>query len=212
MSLVVLLLAALARGAAAPDRRPVVALGDSTTAGTPRFQSPVEWPPEGRGDERASYPYWLAKKSGRKVLNRGVNGERADEIRARFERDVEEAAPSAVVILAGVNDAYQHREAADTESDLLWMWARAAELHIPVYAATILPFDRATPDQAERIEALNAFIRAQAPKAGAKVCDTAKAAAGRNPRLLKGSPDGLHPDAATYRLVGEAVAGCLSRR
>jgi len=38
----------------------VVALGDSTTAGTPGFQSPVEAPPDGRGNVESQYPYWLA--------------------------------------------------------------------------------------------------------------------------------------------------------
>jgi lysophospholipase L1-like esterase len=41
------------------------------------------------------------------VLNRGINGQRSDEIRARFERDVIQNRPAAIVIIAGVNDIYQ---------------------------------------------------------------------------------------------------------
>ena len=37
----------------------IVALGDSTTAGTPGFKSPLEAPPNGRGDETSQYAYWL---------------------------------------------------------------------------------------------------------------------------------------------------------
>ena len=67
----------------------IVAMGDSTTAGTPAFQSPVEAPPAGRGDETSQYAYWLMQAHPEwEVLNRGVNGERSDQIRARFERDV----------------------------------------------------------------------------------------------------------------------------
>ena len=50
----------------------IVALGDSTTAGTPGFQSPLEAPPNGRGDETSQYAYWLMRaQPGWEVLNRG---------------------------------------------------------------------------------------------------------------------------------------------
>jgi lysophospholipase L1-like esterase len=191
--------------------RLVVALGDSTTAGTPGFLSPAEAPPEGRGDPRSQYGYWLEKaRPGWRVLNRGVNGERADEVRARFARDVEGARPEAVIILAGVNDAYQGRDLAETQADLRWMWRRAKELRLRAVAATVLPFSHATPEQSARIEALNAWLPRAAKAEGAKVCDTAAAAADpKDSRKLKGTPDGLHPDVATYRAVGEALARCL---
>ena len=45
---------------------------------------------------------------GWQVLNRGVNGERSDQIRARASiATCIDAAPAAVVIIAGVNDVYQ---------------------------------------------------------------------------------------------------------
>ena len=37
----------------------IVALGDSTTAGTPGWLSPLESPPAGAGDETSQYAYWL---------------------------------------------------------------------------------------------------------------------------------------------------------
>ena len=39
----------------------IIALGDSTTAGTPGFLSPLEAPPNGRGDVTSQYAYWLMK-------------------------------------------------------------------------------------------------------------------------------------------------------
>ena len=42
-----------------------------------------------------------------RVLNRGINGERADQIHARFAQDAAAAKPDVVVIIAGVNDTYQ---------------------------------------------------------------------------------------------------------
>src|SRR3989442_5861562 len=94
----------------------IVALGDSTTAGTPGFKSPLEAPPDGAGNVESQYADWLTQTHADwRVLNRGVNGERSDQIRARFQRDVVDARPDAVVIVAGVNDVYQGRSAASVQ-------------------------------------------------------------------------------------------------
>src|SRR5476651_759793 len=88
----------------------IVALGDSTTAGTPAFRSPIEAPPNGAWNVESQYSHWLMQTHPDwRVLNRGVNGERSDQIRARFDRDVLTAKPDLVVIIAGVNDVYQGR-------------------------------------------------------------------------------------------------------
>src|SRR5689334_8924636 len=72
----------------------IVALGDSTTAGTPGFRSPLESPPDGSGDETSQFAYWLMQSHPKwVVLNRGVNGQRSDQIHARFDRDVVQNAP-----------------------------------------------------------------------------------------------------------------------
>lgn len=190
----------------------IVALGDSTTAGTPAFASPLESPPAGAGNRESQYAHWMMKARPEwTVLNRGINGERADQIRARFARDVEAARPRFAIILAGVNDAYQGRPLEATKLDLLWMYRRAKALGIVPVAATALPFTRATPAQSERLERLNAWIHAAALREKIPFCDTALAAADpKHPRKLKASPDGLHPDAATYRAVGEALVKTLT--
>ena len=55
----------------------IVALGDSTTAGTPGFRSPVEAPPNGSGNVESQYAYWLMNgHPDWRVLNRGINGQR----------------------------------------------------------------------------------------------------------------------------------------
>ena len=80
----------------------IVGLGDSTTAGTPGFLSPLEAPPNGRGNPESQYAYWMMRMHPEwTVLNRGVNGQRSDEILARFERDVLSESPNYVVILGG---------------------------------------------------------------------------------------------------------------
>ena len=123
----------------------IVALGDSTTAGTPGFRSPIETPPNGSGNVESQYAYWLMQTHADwRVLNRGINGERADQIHARFARDVDAAKPDLVIIIAGVNDVYQGRtaESAERELEALYNEARAAK--IPIVAGTIIPFNVAT--------------------------------------------------------------------
>jgi lysophospholipase L1-like esterase len=72
----------------------IVALGDSTTAGTPGFLSPLEVPPDGSGNPESQYTYWIRKMHPDWIiLNRGVNGQRTDEILARFNRDVVQENP-----------------------------------------------------------------------------------------------------------------------
>src|SRR5208282_842430 len=119
----------------------IVALGDSTTAGTPYFLSPKESPPNGRGNFQAPYPYWLKKKlPGWEVHNCGINGERSDQIRARFQEDVISVLPRYVVILAGVNDVYQAVPPGASQENLLWMYRRAQESGIVPITSSILPF------------------------------------------------------------------------
>jgi lysophospholipase L1-like esterase len=192
------------------DSARIVAMGDSTTAGTPGFKSPLEAPPAGRGDETSQYAYWLMKAHPEwEVLNRGVNGERSDQIRGRFERDVVQAAPKAVVIIAGVNDVYQGRSVEHVVEQLRAMYARAAQAGIRVVAGSIIPYNTATPDQNARMRQINAWVRDQP---GIVFVDTrAAAAAEGNADRLFDSPDGLHPSAAGYRRMAEAIGPALER-
>lgn len=192
----------------------IVALGDSTTAGTPGFLSPLEAPPAGRGDEKSQYAYWLMQ--GRpewEVLNRGVNGERSDQIRARFDRDVIRENAAAVIIIAGVNDVYQGRRAADVVTHLRWMYDRARRAGIRIVAGTIVPFNTATPDQNARMREVNGWIREQAnADRSIAFADTrAAVAAPNNADLLFESPDRLHPSPAGYRRMAEAIRPALER-
>ena len=192
----------------------IVALGDSTTAGTPAFRSPIEAPPNGAGDERSQFAYWLMQSHPDwHVLNCGVNGERTDQIAARFDRDVLAHHPQAVIILAGVNDIYQGRRADVVTRELRVMYDRALPASIPVVAASIIPFNTATPDQNARMHDVNAWIAAQAAKdPRITYVDTRRAAAAPdNIDRLSGSPDGLHPDVEGYRHMAAVIASAVAR-
>ena len=187
----------------------IVALGDSTTAGTPGFQSPVEAPPDGAGNVESQFAYWLMQAHPDwRVLNRGVNGERADEIGARFARDVAAARPDAVVIIAGVNDVYQGRSADAVQRDLAAIYAAARAAKIPIVAGSIIPYNTATATQNQAMRAVNGWIREQADAHAESMvfCDTRAAVAEPGaPDRLVSSPDDLHPSPEGYKLMAAAL-------
>jgi lysophospholipase L1-like esterase len=186
----------------------IVAIGDSTTAGTPGFLSPLEAPPTGSGDIQSQYAYWLMRRHEEwRVLNRGVNGERSDQIRARFDRDVIAAGADLVVIIAGVNDIYQGRQPGDVARELDAMFDMARHAHVPVVAGSILPYHTASAAQNERMHVVNGWIRQYARRhRGVTWCDTrAAVAAPESPDCLAASPDGLHPSPDGYRLMALAL-------
>ena len=186
----------------------IVALGDSTTAGTPGFKSPVEAPPDGEGDVTSQFAWWLMQSEPAwGVINAGVNGERTDEIAARFDRDVLAHVPDVLILLAGVNDVYQGREAEAVQAQLLAMYTRAGEARLRIVACSIIPFDTATPAQNARMHAINAWIRDTASSTpGMAYCDTRTAAArpADIDRLYE-TPDGLHPSPEGYRRMADAL-------
>jgi acyl-CoA thioesterase-1 len=186
----------------------IVALGDSTTAGTPGFKSPVEAPPNGSGNVESQYAHWLMQAHADwRVLNRGINGERSDQIRARFAGDVVPANPAVVVIIAGVNDIYQGRPAESVERELERMYDAARAARIAVVAGTIVPYNSSGADENARMRAVNAWIRDYAARHDAVVfCDTrAAVAAPGQPDRLVSSPDGLHPSPEGYKRMASAL-------
>ena len=188
-------LASMTPHQAKPAKVVIVAMGDSTTAGTPAFTSPREAPPRGK-----DHPDW-------EVVNQGINGQRSDQIRDRFEADVVDAQPSVVVIIAGVNDVYQGRAADHVEAQLAAMYARAREKGIRVVAGSIIPYNTATAEQNDRMREINDWIRSQARgERGVRFVDTRAAVSSPgHPDQLVSSPDGLHPDAAGYRRMAQAI-------
>ena len=192
----------------------IVALGDSTTAGTPGFRSAAEFPPGGEGNEQSQYAYWVMKRHPEwRVLNRGVAGERSDEILKRFERDVLAFKPQAVILLAGVNDLYQGYDVTWVKRHLTGLYERARQANLKVVACTILPSNEASRQVWERMQGVNEWIHTYSLEHDLAFCDTSRTVEDpENPGSLAGTPDGLHPDVEGYRKMGEAIAACLEER
>ena len=186
----------------------IVGLGDSTTAGTPGFRSPLEAPPNGDGNPESQYAFWMMQSHPEwTVLNRGVNGETAEEVRSRLPRDVLGPRPAYAIILAGVNDIFRGQRAETVERHLAAIYADVLDAGIVPVAATVLPFNSATARASGDILTLNAWIENLTKVLGILFCDTHAAVA--NPvdsNRLRGTPDGLHPDVAGYRAMGEVLA------
>lgn len=192
----------------------IVAMGDSTTAGTPGWKSRIELPPSGGGDETSQYAYWLMQARPEwHVLNMGVDGERSDQIRGRFERDVIDQQPRVVILIAGVNDVYQGRDAQHVKEQLASMYERAKRAGIAVVAGTIIPYNTATKEQNDRMREINEWIRQRASEdSNLTFVDTRAAVAdAKDADRLFESPDDLHPSPAGYRRMAEALEPALAR-
>src|SRR6266581_38871 len=164
--------------------------------------------PHGAGDPESQYAFWMMRLHPEwKVLNRGVDGQTAAEIRGRFKRDVVEARPAVAIVLAGVNDLFAGGEPEPIERDLGTMYADALDAGIVPVAASVLPYDRATPTATAAIFTLNHWIESFAKVLDIPFCDTHTAVGDPTaPHRLRGTPDGLHPDVDGYRRMGEALA------
>ena len=181
------------------ERKPftVVALGDSTTAGTPF--------PNG------AYTRWILERHADWVVhNRGVNAQRSDQVLARFEDDVLKLKPDVVVVLAGVNDLFQGRSASEVQRNLERLYGKAKAAGIQVAACTILPYNRMKPGVLSQMRQVNRWIERYAERHDLLFCDTyALLENPDSPGTLSGSADGLHPDLNGYRDIGEAVTDTL---
>ena len=192
----------------------IVALGDSTTAGNPGFQSPAEVPPLGVGNTKSQYAYWIKKRRPEwRVLNRGIGGERSDEIAGRFEKDVKAFGPDLVIVLAGVNDLYQERPASWVTQYLNQIYRDAESSGIDILACTIMPYNFMTAPVRNRMREVNDWIRQTARERGYGLCDLYPALEHpERPGALVSTQDGMHPDVKGYRIMGDVITDALEAR
>ncbi|HTV24109.1 MAG TPA: SGNH/GDSL hydrolase family protein [Polyangiaceae bacterium] len=205
------------------EARAVVTLGDSITDGRGSTTNQNDRWPNNLARRLLANPA-TARVS---VLNQGIGGNRilrdglGPNMLARFDRDVL-AIPQVrwLIVLAGINDlgtAKGAREAGEpgaTAADLIaayrQMIVRARAHGISVYGATILPFEGfsyfSPRGEADR-QAINQWMRGSGELDGVIDFD----AVGRDPNApsrLSAALDGgdhLHPSAAGYRIMADAI-------
>ena len=208
------LLVFLAAASLAQAKEPeltVLAMGDSTTAGAPGFRSPVEAPPNGKGNPQSQYTYWAAQSLPHlRFLNRGVSGERTDQIFKRFKGDLKTLRPNVVILLAGVNDLFQDYPSEQIEEKLDKMYRFVQEQKISLIACSIIPYNGMSSYDYQRMREVNEWIEKRSRKLGIGFCDLFSAMEDpAHPSHLISTSDDLHPDVDGYRRMGETVAECL---
>jgi acyl-CoA thioesterase I len=182
----------------------IVAIGSSSTAGT------------GASSAAASYPSRLEAELRRRlpeekvvVLNRGIGGETAGDMVARFERDVLAAAPDLVVWQVGTNDVLRDRavpaeieivrggierlKGAGIDLVLMDMQYAPAVLVHPAYRE--MEYGLATLGKEEGVAVFRRFALMRHWRQTEQL-DFAT--------ML--SPDGLHLNDLSYRCVGQLLA------
>ena len=184
----------------------VAALGDSITAGTPRWDPD----PEVRGtmtglDERHQWPWWAAQGDPRLELrNHGVNFERTDEIAARFEAAVDGA--DVLVVQGGINDLVQGREPEQAAANLHELVRRGRQRALRVAVVEVLPWNNGYPDGDAPIRRLNRLIGELAAEEGAPVLPfySTLEDPDRPGRMhADWTDDGNHPSLEGHRRLGE---------
>ncbi len=172
-------LAALAPGAT------VLAFGDSLTYGT------------GAGDEE-TYPRVLAALTGLEVVNEGVPGELSAAGRERLPEVLEALSPALLVLCHGGNDFLRRLDPALTEANLLAMIELARSRGVAVVLVGV-------PDPGIVLSSHELYARV-AEKAGVPLENDIVPALLSDPALKS---DAIHPNAAGYRRMAEAVRALL---
>ncbi len=176
----------------------IVALGDSVTAGTPD----------------SSYPQRLAQRHPRwRVVNRGVGGERTDQILGRVEDVLLAHKPDVVIVLAGINDLHKGRNADHAIEHLQRIYDRCRSGRARVMACTIMPTMVSGLEISQGIDTINAWIRDYGPTHGFGVCDLSQRMADpqRPGETLGSTDDGIHLTELGYQQMGDLVDACLQK-
>ncbi|GAC1324754.1 MAG: hypothetical protein NVSMB25_22570 [Thermoleophilaceae bacterium] len=200
--------------AAGGPPRLVAALGDSITAGSPRWDPSPEVRATLGADANpeSEFEYWaqLALAGTAVFRNCGVFGERTDEIASRLDGCARGA--TTLIVQGGINDIAQGVGPEVAAANLERMVARGRALHERVLLAEVLPWNNGPPAARRRIEALNRAIDALGARARVTVLPFHAAledrgAPGRLRRDL--TVEGDHPSVSGYRILGRLVAEAL---
>lgn len=158
---------------------------------------------------------------GKPYVNRGIGGQTTAQMLVRFRQDVIELHPRAVVILAGTNDIAGNTgpmRDEEIEANLASMAELARSNNIQVVFASVTPVHNYTPSSQDffytrpqaRIAVLNKRLKEYCAANGITYLDYYGAMVDANGMLKRElAEDGLHPNAAGYRVMTKLVSDAL---
>ena len=188
-------------GAPTPSENRVVFLGDSITDG---------W----RLNE-----YFPAKP----YINRGISGQITGQMLGRMKADVIDLKPAAVVVLAGTNDIARGVSVAAIQNNLAMIAELAAANRIKPIFASILPvsdhhkvknplFEMTRTRPPATIVEINRWLQEFTKQRGFAYLDYFSPCVDAQGQLkAELADDGLHPNAAGYRVMGPLAQEALDR-
>jgi lysophospholipase L1-like esterase len=146
---------------------------------------------------------------GKPYVNRGISGQTTPQMVVRFQQDVINLKPAAVVILAGTNDLAGNtgvESMTDIQNSFRSMGDLATANHIKVIVSSVLPVDdyawRRGLGPVEKVRALNTWLKQLCAERGYTYLDYYAALATLEGAMKPGtSSDGVHPTAAGYALM-----------
>lgn len=182
---------------------PIVALGDSLTADLRETDA--------TGARRYESWYVRAVAAEPRLVNAftaGIPGNTTTDMLARFPGDVEAWSPRVVVILGGTNDLAAGRTTDQVVNTLEQLADLARDLGAAPVLGTVPP--RTDGEYAERVEDLNAAIRAAGEDSGTTVIDFFSVLTDGDGGWQPGfTSDGVHPTAAAADAMAELAVGTL---
>ena len=173
----------------APGEKRIVLMGDSIT----EFWSTTD------SDYFIGKPY----------LNRGISGQTTPQMLLRFRADVIDLKPSAVVILAGINDIAGNTGPVTLQmitNNIFSMVELAHANHIKVILCSVLPaYDfpwKPNQNPAQKVVDLNKMIKNYANAKGILYLDYFSAMRDERDGLKSAySGDGVHPNKLGYQIM-----------
>jgi lysophospholipase L1-like esterase len=169
--------------------------------------------------------YWKLEDyfAGKPYINRGIDGQTTPQMLVRFRQDVIALHPRVLVVLAGTNDVAGVTGPAHNE-EIEANYASMAELarlhHIRLVFASLLPVNNYTEDAKdsfarhprERILALNTWLKDYCAKNGFVYLNYFSAVLDDKGLLRRDlSDDGLHPNAAGYKIMAPLAEGAIGK-
>lgn len=150
------------------------------------------------------------------IIDRGVSSQNSSQMLLRFRNDVIALHPSAVHILAGINDALSPNGTLLTRSNIISMVELARANNIKVILGTLPPADRFWLSPEARLAPFvaehNRWLHEYAAREGITLADYYTQLAGPDGRMPASlANDGLHPNRLGYAKMGPVARKALQQ-